>query len=81
MAIVTTPPATGVKEQVVGLYAEEWSKKGYVTLSYDPRGWGESEGIPFLLIPWNMAEDTKNGVSYLLTLPFVDKDNVHNLGI
>jgi len=79
--VITTPPATGVKEQVVGLYAEELSKKGYVALSYDPRGWGESEGNPFLLNPWKMADDTKNGVSYLLTLPFVDKDNVHNLGI
>lgn len=80
-AVVTTPPATGVKEQVVGLYAEELSKKGYITLAYDPRGWGESEGTPYLLDPWKMAGDTKNGVSFLLTLPFVDKENVNNLGI
>jgi hypothetical protein len=35
---------TGVKEQVVGSYAERIAKSGFVTLAIDLRHFGESEG-------------------------------------
>lgn len=80
-AIVITRPAGGIKEQTAGLYAEKLSGKGFVTLAFDPRGFGESEGRPQLENPYNIMEDTKNSVSYIRTLPQVDPDHVFNMGI
>ncbi len=80
-AIVITRPGSGVKEQTAGLYAETLSKKGFVTLAFDPRGFGESEGHPLLENPYKIAEDTKNSVSFIRTLPQVDKEKVFNVGI
>ncbi|MBM2621234.1 alpha/beta hydrolase [Actinoplanes sp. LDG1-06] len=45
-AIVLTGPFTGVKEQVTGLYAERFAAEGFTTLTFDHRGFGESEGRP-----------------------------------
>lgn len=42
--IVFTRPAGGVKEQTAGVYAEQFSDRGFVTLAFDPRGFGKSEG-------------------------------------
>jgi alpha-beta hydrolase superfamily lysophospholipase len=36
---------TGVKEQVVGHYAEDIARAGYITLALDHRHFGESEGM------------------------------------
>ncbi len=80
-AIVINPPATGVKEQTIGIYAKELSKKGFITLAFDPRGFGESEGHPKLLNPYRMAEDIRNSVSFLRTLNEVDENNVFSMGI
>ncbi|MFG1922792.1 alpha/beta hydrolase [Cryptosporangium sp. NPDC048952] len=43
-AVVLTGPFTGVKEQVVGRYAELLHERGFTTLAFDHRGFGESEG-------------------------------------
>lgn len=44
--LVFTGPFTGVKEQVVGHYAERLTGKGFATLVFDHRGFGASEGQP-----------------------------------
>ncbi|MEM6431789.1 MAG: hypothetical protein AAF708_21310, partial [Deinococcota bacterium] len=44
-AIVLAPPATSLKEHAAGFYAEKFSKLGYITLAFDTRGIGESQGI------------------------------------
>ena len=43
-AVVLTGPFTGVKEQVVGTYAELLTAAGLATLAFDHRGFGESGG-------------------------------------
>jgi uncharacterized protein len=43
-AVVLTGPFTGVKEQVVGTYAELLTQAGIATLAFDHRGFGESGG-------------------------------------
>jgi len=43
-AIVLTGPFTGVKDQVVGLYAQRLAATGFVTLAFDHRGFGGSGG-------------------------------------
>ncbi len=65
-ALVFTGPFTGVKEQVTGLYAERLTDLGYVTLAFDHRNWGESDGQPRRHEdPQGKLEDLRAAVSYL----------------
>ena len=80
-AVIVSPPATGVKEQTAGIYAEALSKRGFMTITFDPRGWGESGGRPFVVNPDWQVRDSRNAVNYMMTLDETDKDNVFNLGI
>ena len=79
--VIVSPPATGVKEQTAGLYAEALSKRGFLTITFDPRGWGESGGMPFVLNPDWQVRDSRNAVNYMMTLDATDQNNVFNLGI
>jgi len=45
-AITLTGPFTGVKEQVVGTYAQGLAEAGFATLAFDHRNYGESGGTP-----------------------------------
>ena len=45
-ALVFTGPFTGVKDQVVGTYAEALAERGFVTVAFDDRNFGESDGHP-----------------------------------
>ena len=80
-AIVITPPNTGVKEQTAGMYAEKLSKEGFITLAFDPRGFGESGSHHVLFDLKRQVEDVKSSIDFLSTLPMVDKDNLFNMGI
>ena len=44
--LVFTGPFTGVRDQVTGLYAERLAAAGYVTLAFDHRNFGQSQGQP-----------------------------------
>jgi fermentation-respiration switch protein FrsA (DUF1100 family) len=44
--LVFTGPFTGVRDQVTGLYADRLAAAGYVTLAFDHRNFGESQGLP-----------------------------------
>ncbi len=81
-AIVFDGPMTGLKEQVAGLYAKKLSDSGFVTLSFDHRFYGESEGMPRQMeAPNKKVEDNKDAITYLLSLPFVDKNKIGAIGI
>jgi hypothetical protein len=80
-AIVVTRPASGVKEQTAGLYAQRLSEEGFVTLAFDPKGYGESEGKPLVEDPFSVISDTRNAVTYLEALPQVDAERIFNAGI
>jgi fermentation-respiration switch protein FrsA (DUF1100 family) len=80
-AIIITPPNSGVKEQTAGLYAEELSKKGFITLVFDPRGFGESGGHPYLLDSLRQVEDASSSIDFISTLEQVDTNNIFNMGI
>ncbi len=65
-ALVITGSWTTVKEQMAGTYAEKLAEQGFITLAYDPRGFGESEGdIPNYENPTFKIQDIKNAVTYL----------------
>ncbi|MDO5614959.1 MAG: alpha/beta hydrolase [Cruoricaptor ignavus] len=81
-ALVGVHPAGGVKEQVIGLYAEKLSQHGYVVLVYDSSFQGESEGEPRLLEdPTVRVEDARCAADFLTTLPYVDTDRMGVYGV
>jgi uncharacterized protein len=60
---------TSVKEQMSDRYAERLAQHGYVTLDYDFRNYGESEGEPRQLeSPALKIQDNRHAVSYLASL-------------
>lgn len=80
-AIVFTRPGGGIKEQTAGLYAKKFSEQGFVTIAFDPKGFGESDGRTRVEDPFSIISDTKNAISYIESLPQVDKSNLFNAGI
>lgn len=81
-AVVVTGSWTTVKEQMAGLYAERLADNGYITLAFDHRNFGESEGnIRFFENPLQKVEDIQNAVTYLQSLPEVDGERIGAMGI
>lgn len=81
-AVVVVHPFGGVKEQTAGLYAEYLSKQGFVTLPFDRRYQGASEGIPRQQEdPFGAAEDIKSAVTFLSLQEQVDPKRIGILGI
>ncbi len=76
-AILVGGSWTNVKEQTSGVYAEELARQGFITLSIDPRYYGESEGEPrFWENPKAKIADIKNAVTYLESVEGIDPDNI-----
>lgn len=81
-AIVVVHPGGGVKEQTAGVYAEKLAESGFVALAFDASFQGASEGEPrFLDNPMNRVGDIYSAVDYLVTLPYVEANQIGGLGI
>lgn len=79
--IVIARPATGVKEQTAGLYAEQLASRGFAALAFDPRGFGESEGRRFVEDPARIVVDIRRSIDFLETLPVVDSTHLFSAGV
>ncbi len=78
-AVVFSGPLNQIKEQMGSSYGKEMSAKGYVFLSFDHLGYGDSEGgIRDNENPFIKMESIRDAISYLGTLPFVNK--IYGLG-
>ena len=81
-AVVFSGPFNQVKEQTGAVYAQKLAELGYVTIVFDHLGFGDSEGElrnnenAFIKI-----ESIRDAISYMGTLPFVDRDNLFGLGV
>lgn len=81
-AVVLTGPFTGVKEQVTGRYAEALAERGLVTLAFDHRGFGASEGEPRQHEDAaGKLADLRAATSMLAGLAEVDRDRIGCVGI
>ncbi|OSY88296.1 alpha/beta hydrolase [Tenacibaculum holothuriorum] len=80
--IVCSGSWTTVKEQMGGLYAKRFSEKGFITLAFDFRNYGESEGFPRVWEnPTMKIQDIQNAIAYLKKLPEVDANNTGVFGV
>ena len=80
--LVFTGPFTGVRDQVTGLYAERLAAAGYVTLAFDHRNFGESQGQPRRHEdPQGKLADLRAAVSFLRARPEVDPERIGAIGI
>ncbi len=81
-AIVVSGSWTTVKEQMAGLYAKRLADEGFITLAFDFRNFGESEGEPrFYESPSMKKIDIENAVTYLSSLQEVDTDKIGAFGV
>ncbi|ESY73783.1 alpha/beta hydrolase [Mesorhizobium sp. M0051] len=80
--VLVTGAWTSVKEQMSGLYAREMAERGYVSLAFDFRGWGESGGTArFREDPAAKKSDIVAAGRFMASLPDVDAAKIAGLGI
>ncbi len=81
-AVVISSAFNQVKEQTGAVYGAHLATLGYVAISFDHIGYGDSEGElrnnenAFVKI-----ESIRNAISFMGTLPFVDRNNLFGLGV
>jgi fermentation-respiration switch protein FrsA (DUF1100 family) len=77
-----TGPLSGVKDQVVGRYADLLAEEGFVTIAFDHRNFGDSEGEPRQHEdPAGKIADLRDSVGYLASRPEVDADRIGLVGV
>ena len=80
-ALAFTGPFTGVKEQVVGRYAERFTRAGFATLTLDHRGFGQSGGRPTHEDSQGKLSDLRAAIGLLSARPEVDAARLGLVGI
>jgi fermentation-respiration switch protein FrsA (DUF1100 family) len=81
-ALTLTGPLSGVKDQVVGTYAEALAAEGFVTLAFDHRTFGDSEGEPRQHEDAaGKLADLRDAVGYLGSRAEVDPDRIAVVGV
>jgi dipeptidyl aminopeptidase/acylaminoacyl peptidase len=67
---------TGVKDLYLPDNARVLTDTGYIVLTFDYKGWGESEGSRSRLAPYSRVSDVQAALTFLGTLPAVDPDRL-----
>jgi uncharacterized protein len=75
-AVVVAHGFGGIKSFFVADIARAISAGGFVTVIFDYRGFGESEGTRNRLRPLEQVDDIRAACDYLRTLPSVDPDRI-----
>ena len=80
-SVIVTGSWTSVKEQMPDEYASLLAKDGFVAMTFDFRGFGESEGLPRGYEDYNRKiKDIRNAATYLLGQNFTNQD-MSGLGV
>ncbi|MEM9341245.1 MAG: alpha/beta hydrolase, partial [Bacteroidota bacterium] len=81
-AVVVTGSWTSVKEQMPDEYASLIAQEGFIALTFDFTGFGESEGQPRQVEDYNLKiADIRAAVDFLSTHPAVNKKQLSGLGV
>lgn len=81
-AIVVSGPFGAIKEQVSGLYAQEFAKAGFVAVAFDPSFTGESGGVARdVASPDVFTEDYSAAIDFVGSLAYVDREKLGAMGI
>jgi len=67
---------TGVKDLYLPDNARVLTEAGYMVLTFDYKGWGESEGPRSRLAPYSRVYDVQAALTFLSTLPEVDPERL-----
>ena len=67
---------TGVKDLYLPDNARVLNEAGYVVMTFDYKGWGESEGGRSRLAPYSRVADVQAAMTYLSVQPEVQEDNI-----
>jgi fermentation-respiration switch protein FrsA (DUF1100 family) len=67
---------TGVKDLYLPDNARVLNEAGYVALTFDYKGWGNSEGARSRLAPYSRVADVQAALTFLGTLPEVNPDRL-----
>ncbi|GAB7036657.1 MULTISPECIES: alpha/beta hydrolase [Catenuloplanes] len=81
-ALAVSGPFGAVKEQSSGLYANEFARRGYATLAFDPSFTGESGGtVRDVASPDVYTEDFSAAVDFLGLQRIVDRERIGALAV
>jgi len=75
-AVILCHGFAGIKEILLPPYAEKLAANNYAVLTFDYRGFGESEGEPGRLVPTEQMTDIRNAITYMQTLSAVDPNRI-----
>ena len=80
--IVLNSAVNQVKEQTGAVYGRKLAKQGFIALSFDHQGFGDSEGMirHYDYSPARI-EGIQDAISFLRMHEFVDRDRVYGIGI
>lgn len=67
---------TGVKDLYLPDNARVLNEAGYVAMTFDYKGWGDSEGPRSRLAPYSRVADVQSALTFLATVPEVDPDRL-----
>ena len=80
--VIVTGAWTTVKEQMPAVYAKALAEQGYAALTFDFRGWGQSDDdIRFLENPQRKAQDISAVIDAVKSLEQVDGSRIAGLGV
>jgi predicted acyl esterase len=79
-ALVQCQGFSGIRAMVQPIFAEYFTKAGFVTLAIDYRGWGDSGGERGRFEPFEQVQDVRNALTFLETIDYVDPERLGIFG-
>jgi uncharacterized protein len=68
---------SAVKEMYLDAFAEVFAEAGLSALVFDNRNFGASDGEPrYEIDPWAQVRDYRHAITYMQTLPGIDRDRI-----
>lgn len=75
-AIILCHGFCGIREILLPQFAEVFTQAGFVTITFDYRGFGDSDGERGRLIPEMQIDDIVTIINWAKEQPFIDKERV-----